>query len=1039
MKNNYRKIKNLEILCWLWICCGFLQAEIVISELFILQAEGTHAPQYVELYNNSDATISLENWSITTRGSNGEFLFETFFNTNNYVDINNLEIDPFGYFLISSKWCVFSNTGCNFYNGYLSDIIAEWLILPFDDTAELWDFIDKGSIILKNNNNIEEDRIDYDIAEGWPVGENSRGHSLRLHSPELDNSLSENWSLSPKTENSLWLYEEYTEIQNFGSPREENSFRLNNIRYSDEWFPDIEIDTGSTHNIYGDYNDVYRAEPFDDENENGICDECGDGEEDELYHDRNQNGIWDYQNNNYGVPLEFSWFGTFIDTPDLNYEIIIDKRSIEKNGSPIIDPIWENIPNLSWESNTAPEISILPIDLLIEAMGKDREIADFSWTVELTKTFSDTIDIIYSDKFTFTIDASDYGIYGCVDKGHCSGNENSDCPTGAFFDDAFISNHPSECIPGENCFSAINYHENANINSNTCHYVSLSMPAFVVGDSNETVSVPVYFKNDSLAEINEIEFTLNYDNSSGIVSYDYGTFLGTVVPGLSDENIVADQNGNIKVNMSLLSARIAGVITYLDFNLLGMQGVSDTTLTISIAKVKGGAPENYISVIPEDTVSAELVILQTDYEIFGNITYYSGDDPFEVPNVILKLDKNYDGVSADTSYIDTSKISGHFIFESLTEGNYNLSFSKDTVNDCNGDYISGTDISGIARHVTGEVPFNPDQFIAADVSLDGTVSGYDASLVAQYSVGLIDNFNEIKTHWIFKPLNQQTLPNVHAELLNQNGQYSIEYQPLVFDDTLRFISAYRLGDVNGNYCHDQLSRYNNKQIQFTDITIDYVPVITFPIIIAEPTFIEGMDLEIEYNEDVFSPLSIAFNSSNIRIEKYKSVSNLLSRDGTIKTVTWAIEKPQMVEGIIGEVSFNWYNKNKNGKIWLKKFQVNDEPAIGGISIIGSGNTEFTDGVSIINRLIPEELSLHQNYPNPFNPETTIKWSIPLGGNVSMEVYNLQGQLIDHLFSGYKEAGIHEIVWDATAYPSGIFFYRLISNGTTLQKTMLLIK
>ena len=301
---------------------------------------------------------------------------------------------------------------------------------------------------------------------------------------------------------------------------------------------------------------------------------------------------------------------------------------------------------------------------------------------------------------------------------------------------------------------------------------------------------------------------------------------------------------------------------------------------------------------------------------------------------------------------------------------------------------------------------------------------------------LFDNFNDIKTHWIFKPSNQL---NVHAELLNHNGQYSIEYKPLVLDDTARTISAYRLGDVNGNYCHDQLSRFNSGQVQFTNIAIDYMPVITLPLIISGPTFMEGMDIEIGYDEDVFSPHSITFNTSNIKTERYNSVSNLLSRDGSIKTVTWAIDEPQIVEGIIGEVSFNWNNKNKSGKIWLKDFQVNDEPAVGGISIIGLSDNDVADGVNIINSLVPVELSLHQNYPNPFNPQTTIKWSMPLSGIVSLEVYNLQGQLIDSLFDGYKEVGMHEQVWDASAYPSGIYFYRLMTNEKTLQKVMLLLK
>jgi hypothetical protein len=200
-----------------------------------------------------------------------------------------------------------------------------------------------------------------------------------------------------------------------------------------------------------------------------------------------------------------------------------------------------------------------------------------------------------------------------------------------------------------------------------------------------------------------------------------------------------------------------------------------------------------------------------------------------------------------------------------------------------------------------------------------------------------------------------------------------------------------------------------------------------------------MDIEIGYDKDIFEPLSITFNSLNQQSENYESLSNLFSHEGTIKTVTWAADDPQLINGIIGEVSFNWKEKNKSGKIWLKEFQVNDEPAIGGISLIGLSDTEIIDGVNIINSLVPEILSLKQNYPNPFNPQTTIKWSMPLSGIVSLEVYNLQGQLVELLFNGQLEAGIHEQIWDATAYPSGIYFYRLKTHEKTLQKIMLLLK
>jgi hypothetical protein len=553
--------------------------------------------------------------------------------------------------------------------------------------------------------------------------------------------------------------------------------------------------------------------------------------------------------------------------------------------------------------------------------------------------------------------------------------------------------------------------------------------------------------NDSLANIDSIAYTLSFDNSSNILSYEDGTFSGTVISDLNNENIEYDDDNpdSISVYATISEFSGAGIITYLDFELIGSPSDSDTTLTISLAQVQGGFPENNIMV--PVVGGGEVVILQTDYVIAGQVYYYSspppydGEELFEVPNVVLSLSQKYDGDNVPVPLISITSETESFSFGELKVGNYNLSFSKSPAPDCDDDDdVNGWDLTPIENHLKGIEPLDADKSIAADVSLDGTISGYDISLIAQYSVDLIDNFNDIHTHWIFKPEDKEPEDslNVHSELLKHNGTYSIDYKPLVLDDAARTILAYRLGDVNATYCHSP-STSNREQVQFTDIAIDYTPIITLPIIISEPTFIEGMDIEIGYDEDIFNPLSITFNNSNKVVENYQTVSNLLSKDRTIKTVTWAIEEPQIVEGRIGEVSFNWNNKNKSGKIWLKKFQVNDEPAVGGISLIGLSGNDVVDGVNIINSLVPVELSLHQNYPNPFNPQTTIKWSMPLSGMVSLGVYNLQGQLVELLINGQLEAGSHEQIWDATAYSSGIYFYRMTTNKKTLQKVMLLLK
>jgi hypothetical protein len=70
------------------------------------------------------------------------------------------------------------------------------------------------------------------------------------------------------------------------------------------------------------------------------------------------------------------------------------------------------------------------------------------------------------------------------------------------------------------------------------------------------------------------------------------------------------------------------------------------------------------------------------------------------------------------------------------------------------------------------------------------------------------------------------------------------------------------------------------------------------------------------------------------------------------------------------------------------------------------------------------IQLSQNYPNPFNPSTRITYYLPASNVVSLTIYNIAGQVIETLFSGYQSSGFHHITWHPKGLPSGIYFCRL---------------
>jgi len=89
--------------------------------------------------------------------------------------------------------------------------------------------------------------------------------------------------------------------------------------------------------------------------------------------------------------------------------------------------------------------------------------------------------------------------------------------------------------------------------------------------------------------------------------------------------------------------------------------------------------------------------------------------------------------------------------------------------------------------------------------------------------------------------------------------------------------------------------------------------------------------------------------------------------------------------------------------------------------------------------IPDQTALHQNYPNPFNPETLISFSLPKEEQVTLSVFNMNGQLVKEIVNSRVAAGNHSINFNASDLNSGIYFYTLETGSTKLSKKMILNK
>jgi len=97
------------------------------------------------------------------------------------------------------------------------------------------------------------------------------------------------------------------------------------------------------------------------------------------------------------------------------------------------------------------------------------------------------------------------------------------------------------------------------------------------------------------------------------------------------------------------------------------------------------------------------------------------------------------------------------------------------------------------------------------------------------------------------------------------------------------------------------------------------------------------------------------------------------------------------------------------------------------------------GITPISSEVPNRFSLSQNYPNPFNPVTDIKFDIAAATNVKLTVMNMLGQEVEVLVNQNLSAGTYKADWNASNYPSGIYFYKLEAGDFVDVKKMILVK
>jgi len=106
---------------------------------------------------------------------------------------------------------------------------------------------------------------------------------------------------------------------------------------------------------------------------------------------------------------------------------------------------------------------------------------------------------------------------------------------------------------------------------------------------------------------------------------------------------------------------------------------------------------------------------------------------------------------------------------------------------------------------------------------------------------------------------------------------------------------------------------------------------------------------------------------------------------------------------------------------------------------GIAIAETTRATGVIEPATPLAFVLEQNYPNPFNPTTVIRYQLPVASRVTLAIYDLLGRRVAVLVDDRKEAGVHDVSFDASGLPSGVYFSRLQAGSFVAARKLLLVK
>ncbi len=318
---------------------------------------------------------------------------------------------------------------------------------------------------------------------------------------------------------------------------------------------------------------------------------------------------------------------------------------------------------------------------------------------------------------------------------------------------------------------------------------------------------------------------------------------------------------------------------------------------------------------------------------------------------------------------------------------------------------------GTGDIVTDSVNYTPfrtsgaQQPVAGDVSLNGLVQAYDASMILKYVVDSTSN----------------PLSALQKHAADVSGQAGIT----AYDASL--ILQYVVGNIihfpsEGGFAKSLIvaPTVAASAIEIGSANVSGATSVTIPLLVHSIGSFASADLQLSFDASIVTPAEIKL------VSEYSGLLMSTSVIGNRINIGIASTRYMTVDGALLEITFNvtpLERGTSKATVSCSRLLINEQDY----------SSAVTPGEIVLTGK-PLVYALAQNYPNPFNPTTTIQYELPEDGvQTNLTVYNTLGEVVRVLVNGIQDAGQYTIQWDGHdasghVVSTGVYYLRMTAHG-----------